>query len=538
MTTFSETTLPCLIGTLPAGYPKGDVPALGRLTVTEAQGADQAWVTHGFETNDYYAFTDSTGSGALFYEAETRTAAGGAAIAAGPSGASGAGSNVMRSAGLTSDYIAVLSTQATGGGAHLSHVGGFSVYARVQIPTTNTGTVTVGLEYSAGDFHRYVRNDPVTLDTTWEGTWRLINLGIVSIPQLKTGTQRWEGRVIANSTVAGDTIDVDYLMLRPTMVWGIASSVLRVPAFTTVTARDGFAQTAGALAAKTLPVGGTWAGAGDTDDFNVSGSGTVTRTAVSDSATTNGRFAIAGTSTLTNAYATIAINATVNQQAERAGVLLRYTDTSNYVFAGYDGGFVRVIKVVAGTPTTIVSTNLTGVFPTAGAAVAAVLTGGRVLAWADANGRVVCQLDFTNSGYSQIGTAVGYDSALATGGTLATGKVGFYDAFTGGAAATRTYDDFFAAPYVPDAAMFASQSMEFRWDGTIREDSAGAIWPEVSSFEGDNLRIPVTGREQRSVRFIVKACRNVPPAGPDAAIDDISATLAVTPRYLSVPAPA
>jgi hypothetical protein len=35
----------------------------------------------------------------------------------------------------------------------------------------------------------------------------------------------------------------------------------------------------------------------------------------------------------------------------------------------------------------------------------------------------------------------------------------------------------------------------------------------------------------------VKASRNVPPSAPDPAIDDINATLAVTPRYLSVPAP-
>ena len=45
----------------------------------------------------------------------------------------------MRNTALTTSYLAILSTQATGGGAHLSHVGTFRVYARVQVPTANTG---------------------------------------------------------------------------------------------------------------------------------------------------------------------------------------------------------------------------------------------------------------------------------------------------------------------------------------------------------------------------------------------------------------
>jgi hypothetical protein len=540
VTTFSETALPALIFSVPATHPKGDVPALGRLTVTEAQAIDQAWVAYGMETNDDYTHTDSTGSGALFYEAETRTALGGSATAAGPSGASGAGSNVMRSASLPVEYISILSTQATGGGAHLSHVGSFRVYARVQAPTTNTGTVTIGLEYASGDFRRFTRNSVTTIDSTWEGTWRLVDLGIVTIEKLRIGTQRWEGRVIAQSTIIGDKIDVDCLMFFPTMTSGVASAVLQIPALASVTARDDFAQTAGALTGKTLPVGGTWVGAGDLDDFNVTGSGTVQRTVGSDASNSAGRFAIAGTSVLTSSFAAFDIGSTVSgQQATRMGIILRYTDTSNYLFVGSDAtSTFRIIKVVAGTPTTIASVNLVDVFADLVVALLALIAGGSVSAWVDANGRVVGRLDFTNAGYSQVALAGAYDSALATGGALASGKVGFYDAFSGGATPTRTYDNFIAAPYTADAAMFASQSMEFRHDGVVREDSAGVIWPSVSLFEGDMLRVPVTGREGRSVRFIVKGSRNVPPLMPDPAIDDISATLAVTPRFLSVPAPA
>ena len=45
----------------------------------------------------------------------------------------------------------------------------------------------------------------------------------------------------------------------------------------TYIARDGFNQTAGALTGKTADVGGTWTGAGDTDDFNVCANGNITR---------------------------------------------------------------------------------------------------------------------------------------------------------------------------------------------------------------------------------------------------------------------
>jgi hypothetical protein len=103
---------------------------------------------------------------------------------------------------------------------------------------------------------------------------------------------------------------------------------------------------------------------------------------------------------------------------------------------------------------------------------------------------------------------------------------------------THLADNLQASPITSDAAMFASQSLEIRHNGVIREDSGGTTWQQVSSYEGDFLRVPVTGREGRSIRYIVKACRNDPASGPDSGIDDISATLAVTPRYLSVPAPA
>jgi hypothetical protein len=94
----------------------------------QRRGADWWSVIWGAETDALLRAHDELGQRRLFYEAEGRTVLGGAATAVGPTGASGAGSNVVRHTSLTNTEQAILSTQATGGGAHLSHVGTFRVY--------------------------------------------------------------------------------------------------------------------------------------------------------------------------------------------------------------------------------------------------------------------------------------------------------------------------------------------------------------------------------------------------------------------------
>lgn len=222
----TETTLPALIFS-EASIP-GDLHALGRILADNDSSADWQWLVLGLETDALYTHTTSSGSGALFYEAETRTVLGGATAVAGPSGASGAGSNVVRQATLTPTYQAMLSTQATGGGSHLSHVGAFRFYARVQMPTANTGAISIALEWTAGDFNNATQNPAVEFAAghSLEGKWALVDLGIVTIKKPRSGTQRWEGRIIAKSTIAGDDLDVDYLMLVPVGVgFGVAQSV-------------------------------------------------------------------------------------------------------------------------------------------------------------------------------------------------------------------------------------------------------------------------------------------------------------------------
>jgi hypothetical protein len=519
MTDHIETTLPCL--TFTASIP-GDMSALGILTVDNDAGAGADWwgVTWGVQSRNY----NSSANAALFYEAEGRTAMGGSATNAGPAGASG--SSVMRNTALATSSQAILSTQATGGGPHLSHIGSFQVWARVQVPTSNLGAVSIAWEWGDRDFRRSSRNAERTLSAEMEGSWRRVDLGLVTLTKAVAGVQRWEGRLLARSTRGGDDIDVDWIMLVPADEGsGTAVALLRASTPTVFAARDEFDQSAGALTGKTPPVStGNWAGAGDTDDFTIDAAAhTAVRTAVSDAGTLAlGRFAIAGTGTLTNAA--VAVTATTTSGASvalRQGVLARYTDTANFLLAEVvraDGG-VHVYRVVAGVET---------------------LLGQREIAGYAGPGTVTLRLVATAAGHWGVwvnGRLVMVDSdpVLATGGTLASGRVGFFDQNLSAGAATRTYDDFAAWAPVSDAAAFAAQSIEIRHDGIVREDSGGTLWQPTSSYTGGFLTVPPAGAEGRTARIIVSPLYGPPTAGvyPDGRIDDLSAVLSVIPRYLT-----
>jgi hypothetical protein len=538
----TETTLPVLVFT-DTGV-KGDVPALGRLVVDDDQAVDQFWLMWGIQSRSYSSATTAE----LFYQAEALTAQGGSSTAAGPTGASGSGSNVMRNTSLRDVYQSVLSTQIASGSAHMTHLGNFRVFARVQVPTTNTGGVTVALEWSTGDFRRATRNPDVALYPStsapgvWEGTWRIVDLGLVNLPKAVTGAQQWEGRILAKSTVIGDDLDIDWLVFAPVdegfgIAQGVNAGVVGASSFS---AFDGFDQTAGALTGKTLPTGGTWAGAGDSDDFNVNGTGQATRTAVSDSAISsmaNGRLASAdGTGALTDTEVVTTVTNSVTSNVGRCGVLARYADASNFLAAyltatGSPGPVgVEVYQRVAGTDTYLAFGLVDPmVFWTFSAGVPI-----KVALVALSNGQFSVSVD-TGSGLRA--TCGGTSAALATGGALASGRVGIYDHYTSAVANTRTYHTFHAFAAQKDAAMFASQSIQIRHDSVVREDSAGGIWTRVSRYEGDYLFVPPAGRENRTVRTLVKACRADPATGADSAIDDISARLYATPRVLVVPEP-
>lgn len=525
----AETTLPYLTFT-ETGI-KGDVPGLGRLVIDEDQAVSQYTAIWGIQSRYY----DAAASAALFFEAEGRTLlGGGAATSTAAAGYSGTGSVLANT--LATTYQAIIGSQATGGGAHWSHVGDFRVYARVQIPAGNAGAVTIRGRWNVGDGVTWTYNDEVTLSTI-SGVWRLADLGMVSIPKAAQGTQRWELQILAKSTVAGDDIHVDSIYLFPaTEGFGVAAAVQGDWDYSSFQARDEFDQTAGALAGKTPNTGGNWAGAGDADDFNVSGSGTATRTAVSDAAT---NMASARLETMATPASLAALRAQVNLQTNAYnptlahGLLLRYVDTSNFlaVYATYSAmsgpNLTAVIAArVAGVDTILGSQYTKAVDPTITYALAAQI---------NADGTYT--ISYNTGGGSPTPLFSGYSPVLATGGALASGKVGLFDWVTGATAVTRTYSYFSVYGALADYAVPASRSLEIRHDRVIRNDAAGAIWQPPSSYKGDYLLVPPAGREARTLRAMVKLSRGEITNGADGGIDDLSARLTYTPRYLVVPEP-
>ena len=241
-------------------------------------------------------------------------------------------------------------------------------------------------------------------------------------------------------------------------------------------ARDEFDQTAGALTGKTLPSAGTWAaGTGsDTDDFSVETTGkTAQRTAVSDTGGsgtgpsfndygTTGRYMLAHTTTYTAIAVQVDAKASIAAGAFNAlhsMVTARYVDQNNWLQAGIGAhvsplpevlvspGLLVVRKRVAGTVSWLHHGGEIGTQMRAN-------TWYRMRLQVDARGRWFFWYGVASSPLLQL-IAQGYDADLATGGALASGRIGFYDTATLGAATTRNYDNFLAFAPTPDAAIFA-----------------------------------------------------------------------------------
>jgi hypothetical protein len=207
-----ETTLPALVFT-DTGV-TGDAPGLGRLVIDNDSTDAQGFIVWGIQSR-YYS---SASTAALFYQAES-CAMVSAAVAVGAAGASGAGSNVARNTSLAGGpsswtgmtYIGASATAQT-------HVGDFRVFVRVYAPSANTGTVSLRVQYQQIIGGGFTYTDSVALASSGaavEDNWLLVDLGQITLPVARLGTQSWVGSIQAQSTVAGDDLDLDWIMLVP-----------------------------------------------------------------------------------------------------------------------------------------------------------------------------------------------------------------------------------------------------------------------------------------------------------------------------------
>jgi len=392
-----------------------------------------------------------------------------------------------------------------------------------------------------------VRNAAV--EVTLTSQWVDVDLGIIEIPAAVLGTQRWEGRIefVADATASvGATLDLDVLFLVPAeRYFKHRAPTVNVPP-TEFVARDEFDQTAGNLdTPKTAPIGGNWGesirvGA---NGFIVETTGkTAQRIIAADADLNSGSYAALGSTT----YAGSQVSAEIKYSAfsvagaalaARFGVILRWIDSSNYLLAFIDpistqAGRLTVLKRVTTTVTTLASSPYTSALSTTGVfhkvTLAAAVNGD----WKATvtSGSVTPGTELVDE------TLEGFDADLVTGGLLAAGKFGMYDAVTNATGPTRNYDNFAAWVSPVDHAIWSGRTLEMRHDDTLRQNSTGTIYGRPPSSRGSRIYIPQAGDEAKVSRVAIKARRKDIDELPDDNIaDSTSVQVKYTPRYLIPP---
>jgi hypothetical protein len=256
------------------------------------------------------------------------------------------------------------------------------------------------------------------------------------------------------------------------------------------------------------------------------------RSTVSDASR---RYAILGATNFTNIEAGVSAQVIGTLQFGESDVIVRWVDASNHarltlVTAGGTTGTLKIEVVVAAAvvaTTSIVVTRNPNTWY--GLRLVAYASGVAYGALLDANGGTLATLRLQSS-------------ALATGGALATGKPGFADMNTVASALVRYYDNFYTAVPAPEPIVcYSTQTIEFRHNATVREDSTGVYYGDPPEYVGSRFKIPNAGGPAREARIAVIARRNdVESAADDdltanATTDSTTVTAFATPRFLAVP---
>jgi hypothetical protein len=501
----------------------GDVDALARLVVTESSVTPihRRYIAWGRESRWYP--TSSPPALTLDSASMVTTGFAGASAAAGSAYAGSAIVCIMRR-----------QVQAVCGLGNLTHVGAFRAHLRFYASGKD---IAIRLKYQTldGPFRSLSYKVPVVVG------WNHVDLGLITIPQTTLGTQRWTGRIEAYSTaVGGEELDIDVLHLVPAEAFARARATYAyVPGV--VAAYDEFTSiTAGTvLNARAAPSAGspTWATSGSTTDYTAADAPAATdetmrRSTTSDSGV--GRLARLGATNYSNVEVAVDLWHDEDDGASfYQGLLARYVDSSNYlrVHRNCGTGIVTVYKRVAGVETSLATVQ--------GSQRQATWRTLRVVVFASGRG-VVTIID-------RDGGALAYahfsDFVLATGGTLATGLPGIIDQDpSAGAGFVRCFDNFYVAtPPAEPVVCHAGQSIEFRGDSTLREDSTGTYAGPPPEAIGARFTLPCAGGPGRKTRIgVITRINDIETAADDDIVAStfmrqITVDVYGKPRYLVVP---
>lgn len=404
-------------------------------------------------------------------------------------------------AALHSDWSTICGT------GNLSDVGDYRIVARVHDASVaaDFGKSRLRLMWSVGEGGPVVSNTREVATPSVVGAECLVPLGVISIPPAKQGTQRakvWiEGRT---EGAIGSSMRVLEIMRVPVgeSDWTLAAPADRTGA---LMLSDDFNQTAGNATGKAADIGGNWAGSGDGVDFTIDTTNhRLQRTEVSDAAGT-GRLILAGPTATDSEIemTTFSVNAGA---ARPMGPVMRGTDANNFLqLRGgstfpYTSASWSLVKRVGGVETVLGTTAVVALSLVDGLTFSARSDGSWSLAI--------------------LGTAHiigGTDSALATAGSLASGKMGIYDEYTSGSAWTRVYDGLrgYVLP-APNVVIPASgKKLIVHADGSAQREAATGVYGELNSVIPNPPRLGPKGNASQTNRVAALISANNWEVGSD-----------------------
>lgn len=456
----------------------GDYPARARIIVTDTSGNTQLALPWGVRSRYY----DAASTAALFYEAEALTPVNGAAVT-GLAGASG-GQVVSFTcpSGAQGQWITMLSTNLSAGSA-LTHQGTYEVWARAYSPAS---APQIRLQWGVGSLSVPTANTAVLLPGS--GGFYLVDLGTVTLTAPPVGSMEWFGAIQAYMVNSGATLDVDCLYLQP------------------------LGENAGRLAyqyttpASSITASGN-AGAG-ADNAAV---GTVAWNSPSSIVGSSGNTGATITTSGTSHYLEgTAFGLAIPSGATILGIQLAIPHLVSAFSSAQDSG-VYLLK--AGS---VVGSNHS---------VGASLVGNSTLVYGSSTdlwGTTWSPADINNSGFG---------FALSVTATL-----------SGAHPEVEIFSDIVMTVYYrlasgfvisTDAVVYASKSMEIRWDEPVRTDPTGTVYGRVSNVLGDLARIPPSGTENRAAQVFVKPTRGDLNTFTDAGLDSFTVQVKYRPCYLS-----
>jgi hypothetical protein len=485
----------------------GDMSALARVVVTDTAGVTRRDLEVGLEQQ----YMDPTVS--LWVPAASLTT----------SGFSG-----VTGVTLTSKPTTLAITPA------LRHIGSYRVK---MLATASKSDIRARLAWQAGD-GQWTTPRSYT-QATWGGSSPSnktgeVDLGVITIPPARRGSQRWRGMLQAYGPNGG-TITVSDLILVP-----IQEGYVRARAvYRNVLGAQVYADDLQTLGTSQLNSRTGWSAA--TDFVGVAASGAyatwASRPTVDADLTLRKVALYTAGANMTDSEVSVAARLPipgVSGLAVSGGPVARYVDANNFLYAEVVGD---VTNASTASQTVTIGTVVAGVDTVQAQATIGPKPGTtiRIILVAYASGHTIASFVDATTGAVLAPPIEATIAAAATGGALATGKQGFTDKSRGGTGATRYYAGFAAAiPVQEPVTINAGRAVEVSSSGVTRQDITGAYYGEIA-YRGAPLYFPPAGDRGRTARLFVKAHPVDSDVGANNANDPMRVETFFTPRYLVVP---